>query len=92
MNAMRKQYVVQLRQNSHYPMFRRVIGFVTAIGLIAALIVVVGAFSSGSPVIGIVSGSLIAVAVLVLKEVSEMVADIADATLDGAYRSSTAGQ
>lgn len=77
-------HLERIRSNSHYPAFRSFISVLTVIGYIAAvLIAAFGFFSKSIPFIlmCIAGGALLAFLVMVSKELSLMLADIADATI-----------
>ena len=87
---MNRQYLEALRSGSCYPTFR---GFVTVFelfGYLFAAIVAAGGFisgQSGAVFLGIAGAALIALLIRVAKEMSLMLADIADATIDASARS-----
>ncbi len=84
---MNKAYLHTIRANSCYPTFRAFITIATALSYIVAALVVIGGVYAGQ-IAGLLVGVAIAlVIVLVAKagqEVSLMIADIADATIDSA--------
>ena len=76
-----------IRQDSRYPTFRGFVTVATIIGyLVAALAIGAGLLSGqiSSAVGGVVAGIIIAVMSKIAQEVSLMIADIADATIDSA--------
>ena len=95
---MNSTYLAKLRSDSAYPVFRKVVGIATGIGYFIAGSMVFGAImpaltSHGEPspfVIGMfLVAAFVAIMARVGKEVSLMIADIADATLDSASRRPT---
>ena len=88
---MNKAYLNTIRADSCYPTFRAFVTIATVLGYIVAALVVVAGFVSGQGsgiLIGIVSAVVIALIAKVGQEVSLMIADIADATIDSAGRRS----
>lgn len=92
---MNEQYLAQLRDKSAYPVFRGVVGLVTMLCYLAAAVVFVLGLvgmsqNAGAVFLGSILAVLLALAARVGKEVSLMIADIADATLSMAAQSSPA--
>ena len=84
---MNKAYLKSIRTDTCYPTFRAFVTVATLLTyLIAALAVVVGFVSghAGGVMISIVIAALLALLAKVGQEVSLMIADIADATIDSA--------
>ena len=90
-----RQHLELLRSKTCYPIFRAVVAFSTAIMYLIAGIVpicvlgwVVNEFSNFTIVVGLLLGILLPVLIILLakvaQEISSMVADIADATIDTA--------
>ena len=86
---MHKEYLEKLRENSFYPTFRGFIDFISVVGYIAAALlalfgIILLVSSEGTPIaILIIFGSTVLAAFIkASKEVSLMVADIADAIID----------
>jgi len=90
---MGQTFLSQMRGNSAYPTFRGFVGLATAIGYLAALGVAVfaalGGFRSGNVSTvawGCCIAILVGVVVAIARELSLMVADIADAAVSLASR------
>ena len=85
-------YVEELRSKSIYPTFRSFVGILYWLGVAIALLVLIFGVATGlktgaSVVIGsVVSSILIFVLARVSKEMSHMLADLSDATVDMAVR------
>ena len=94
---MNQRYLEKLRGASAYPVFRKVVAVVTVVGYLIA-----GSFAFGAVLPAVLGGGdrigpstmmMLSVAALIVimarvgKEISLMVADIADAVLDFASRS-----
>lgn len=84
-------FVKAMRGDSLYPAWRKIVGFVTVVGYITAVVVLVAGFatSKGSIwpiVVGMGIAALIALAAKVGKELSLMLADLSDATVRLAAR------
>ncbi|WP_152597994.1 hypothetical protein [Novilysobacter arseniciresistens] len=82
---MNRNYLDHIRSNSFYPAFRGFIQFFTLVGYIAAgLVALFGFFtkSIGAILLFLLGTAVLAVLVRVAKEVSLMLADIADATIN----------
>lgn len=90
---MNKEYLQAIRNNSCYPSFRRFVGIVVGLTYaFAALlgIVAIAALSRGGIVTagpGLAAAAAMVIIAMVSKEALLMLADIADATIDGARRS-----
>jgi Na+/proline symporter len=90
---MDRTFLLEMRSNSAYPTFRGFVGLATAIGYLAALGVAVfaalGGFRSGNVttvVWGCCIAILVGVVVAIARELSLMVADIADAIISMASK------
>ena len=86
---MNRTYLNQLRSSSCYPTFRGFVTIATVIGYLVAAGLAVAGVLSGQPggiVLGFVLGVIVALVAKVAQEISLMVADIADATIDVASR------
>lgn len=84
---MSQKYLAQLRGNSAYPVYRGLVGILTIFGYAAAaLVLVLGLLSLQGlqTMLAIPAAALVAVAVRLLRELSLMAADMADATVDTA--------
>ena len=84
---MNKAYLNSIRADSCYPSFRAFVTVATILGYIVAAFVALAGFASGEvvPVLGcIVVAVVIVLIAWVGQEVSLMIADIADATIDSA--------
>lgn len=82
---MNREYLEHIRSNSAYPAFRGFIQFFTVLGYIAAgLVAVFGFFTKniGAILLFLLGAAVLAILVKVSKEVSLMLADIADATIN----------
>jgi hypothetical protein len=95
---MNKTYLKTIRANSCYPTFRAVVTVVTITTyVIAVVMVVAGAFITGTTGNGTIVGFYFAGAVVIAllakagQEVSLMIADIADATIDVAGHRNNVG-
>ena len=84
---MNKAYLNSIRADSCYPTFRAFVTVATVLAYIVAALVVVAGFVSGQGG-GILAGIVVAVVIVLIakvgQEVSLMIADIADATIDSA--------
>lgn len=87
---MNREFVAELRRDSCYPTFRALIAFATAVGYaIAILCAALGAVASTQAigvayqVLAVAIGAAVVIGILtaVMRELSLMLADIADATL-----------
>lgn len=86
---MNKQYLDGLRSRSCYPTFRGFVAVITVLTyVLAALVILVGFLTGQMPAIlgCIVAGVLLIVLAKAAQEVSLMIADMADATIDTASR------
>lgn len=84
---MNKAYLNTIRAGSCYPTFRAFVTVATVLAYIVAALVVVAGFVSGQGggvLVGIVVAVVIVLIAKVGQEVSLMIADIADATIDSA--------
>lgn len=80
-----RNFLNHIRNNSFYPAFRGFIQFFTIVGYITAVLVAVFGFFTkniGAILLFLLGAIVIAVLVRVSKEVSLMLADIADATIN----------
>lgn len=90
---MKRQFVSQLRGDTCYPTFRTFVGVATAFGWLAACAAPVIGIMSGNEnalYLGIGIGIAIFLVVAIAREATLMLADIADAALDSAWRASEA--
>lgn len=87
---MNKAYLNSIRRDTCYPTFRAFVTVATVLAYIVAALLVVAGFISGQDggiLVGIVIAIVIALIAKVGQEVSLMIADIADATIDsGGHR------
>ena len=84
---MNKAYLNSIREESCYPTFRAFVTVATVLTYIVAVLVIIAGFISGQGggiLIGIVVAVVIVLIAKVGQEVSLMIADIADATIDSA--------
>ncbi len=84
---MNSKYLAQLRGNSQYPTFRGFVTFLSLLGYVAAALIAGAGFMTGqafSALVGIVIGIIVGILAKTGQEVSLMIADIADATIDSA--------
>ena len=91
---MNQKYLEAIRNNSCYPTFRGFVGFFTLIGYLIAAVIAIGSIFSGqigAILIGCAVATITALLFRVAKEMSLMLADIADATID-ASRTNSARQ
>ena len=84
-------FAKQMRAESLYPAWRKIVGFFTIIGYITAVIVLIAGFISGkgstlAMLAGFGFAALIALFTKVGKELSLMLADLSDATIHLAAR------
>ncbi|MEN1942710.1 hypothetical protein WCE55_02470 [Luteimonas sp. MJ293] len=87
---MNRQYLEALRSGSCYPTFRGFITVFELLGYLIAALVAAGGFisgQSGAMLLGVVGAVLIVLLIRVAKEMSLMLADIADATIDASSKS-----
>jgi len=83
----RKAALAELRKHTNYPNFRFIVNMFTAISYLIAIIAVLGGFIGlfrGQPemAVGIPFGIVAAVLAAVSREISFMLADLADSTLE----------
>jgi hypothetical protein len=86
---MNTAYLSQIRSQSCYPAFRKFVDIATALMFLLSAILVFAGFMQGEQyavVGGIVGAVFIVLVAIVAKEVSLMLVDIADATIDSAGR------
>lgn len=86
------EFAQQMRAESLYPAWRKIVGFFTIIGYIVAALILIGALigaksSMAALPVGIVAAALVALFTKVSKELSLMLADLSDATVHMAARS-----
>lgn len=86
---MNRDYLNHIRKNSAYPTFRGFVTFFTVVGDILAIIVAIcslfsggGGMGVGGIVLGLLGAVVLALFVTVAREISLMLADIADATIN----------
>ena len=90
---MNKQYLEALRSRSCYPTFRTFIAIATVLTYLLAAVAAIVGFASKQAVgiaVGIGAALLLVLLAKVAEEVSLMVADIADVTIDAAAAKDTA--
>lgn len=80
-------YIEALRNGTAYPTFRKIVGFFTVVLYVLAGLIAIGSISSsfsssGATLFGLVLAVVIYIFARVGKEMSLMLADIADAALD----------
>lgn len=91
----RKAALAELRKHTNYPNFRFIVNLFTAVSYLIAIIAVfsgvIGLFT-GQPemAIGILFGIVAAILAAVSREISFMLADIADSTLEANRKRGTA--
>lgn len=79
---MNPRYLENLRKKSCYPTYRGFVEIVTVLGYLLAVLCVVAGTHNGRPMLFFIVAAVLALFVRVAKEVSLMIADIADATID----------
>jgi drug/metabolite transporter (DMT)-like permease len=86
---MNRDYLNHIRKNSAYPTFRGFVTFFTVVGDVVAVLVAIGCLFTGGGgigvggvVLGLLGAVVLALFVTVAREVSLMLADIADATIN----------
>ncbi len=84
---MNVDYIEALRDGTAYPTFRKIVGFFTIVLYVLAGFVAIGSIlssfeSSGATLLGLILAVVIYIFARVGKEMSLMLADIADAALD----------
>lgn len=87
-------FAKNMRNDSLYPAWRKIVGFFTILGYVVAVILLIAAFVVGrdsvwSLLVGFGSAAMIALAAKVGKELSLMLADLSDATVRIAARQET---
>lgn len=87
---MNRQYLEAIRSNSCYPAFRGFVKIFTFLGYLLAIGIVVAGMVTGQigyTILAFVGAIIYAILIRVAKEVSLMLADIADATIDSSSKS-----
>ena len=91
---MNRQYLEAIRANSCYPTFRGFVQIFTLLGyLVAAVVAIAGFFTGqiGTMILAFAGAIIAALLIRVGKEMSLMLADIADAAIDSSSKATAAG-
>jgi len=83
---MKKNYLDEIRANSCYPTFRAVVLVATIATYLAAGLIIIAGIIAKEFIIGAAVAIIVAIVAKVAQEVSLMIADIADATIDSASK------
>ena len=91
---MNRQYLEAIRANSCYPTFRGFVQIFTLLGYLVAAVVAIAGFVTGqigAMLLAIAGAIIVALLIRVGKEMSLMLADIADATIDSSSKATAVG-